>query len=523
MPVLTATTLQQYKAHPTNRREIRDHGGPSLYLCIQPKPSGARSWVLRFRDAAGKSCKLTLGPVDDGDDAKSNDDAPPVVGAPLSLTDARILANQLMREKARGNDLVGKYTRSRQKAAADAEAGGFRALAVEFFASHKVKRSAERPRRWRQDARLLGLVWERDADPAKTEPVVLPGSLADIWGSRAVEQITRHEIEDVVSDARAKAIPGLGANNPDVSENRARKLHAVLSVFFGWLARRRFIDSDPTAAIEAPHAPKARNRILDDREKRWFLAAAAKQGYPYGHAAHLLLLCGQRLVETSGMQRSELNEDASLWRIPGARSKNHREHLLPMPVAGRQVVESALNSATKDCPFVFTANGKTAATGWNHFKLRVDDDMAEIAKQETGKAVKIDHFVLHDLRRSCASGLQHIGVAPQVIERALNHSSGPLSGGISAVYQRDPLTEDVRAALSSWSRYLSLVVDAKLHTAHEKFLMQGDDDERSRNLQHFRDCISAGGDRWQGYIDTLSGEKPPKLADFSTERRRRSK
>jgi hypothetical protein len=81
----------------------------------------------------------------------------------------------------------------------------------------------------------------------------------------------------------------------------------------------------------------------------------------------------------------------------------------------------------------------------------------------------------------------------------------------------------VRAALSSWSRYLSLVVDAKLHTAHEKFLMQGDDDERSRNLQHFRDFISAGGDRWQGYIDALSGEKPAKLADLTSERRRRSK
>jgi hypothetical protein len=43
--------------------------------------------------------------------------------------------------------------------------------------------------------------------------------------------------------------------------------------------------------------------------------------------------------------------------------------------------------------------------------------------------------------------LQHIGVAPQTIERALNHSSGTFSG-VAGIYQRDPLTDDVRAALS---------------------------------------------------------------------------
>ena len=85
----------------------------------------------------------------------------------------------------------------------------------------------------------------------------------------------------------------------------------------------------------------------------------------------------------------------------------------------------------------------------------------------------------------------------------------------AGVYQRDPLTDDVRAALSAWSRYLQLVVDVKLHTAHEKFLLQGDDDERARNLQHFRDCITSGGDRWLAYLGQLSGKQSPKPSAIS--------
>jgi hypothetical protein len=117
---------------------------------------------------------------------------------------------------------------------------------------------------------------------------------------------------------------------------------------------------------------------------------------------------------------------------------------------------------------------------------------------------------LHDLRRSCGSGLQHIGTTAETIERVLNHTSG-VFGGVAGTYQRDPLIDDMRAALSGWSRYLHMVADVKLHTAHDKFLHQGEDDERARNLQHFRDCVGAGGERWQAYVAQLSGKTPPKV------------
>jgi integrase len=360
-------------------------------------------------------------------------------------------------------------------------------------------------------------VWNRGDDPSQVQPTVLPGSLCDVWGNRPVTEITRREIEDVVEDAKAKNIPGLIADNPDPSENRGRKVLSILSVFFGWLGKRRHIDTDPTVSIEAPHPPKSRDRILTGAELRWCWLAANQLRFPYGPIVRLLLLCGQRQDETAAMCWTELNEDRSLWTIPPSRTKNHKQHLLPLPMLAREIIGAMPNIEGRD--LVFSIGGWSAPSNWSRVKRDLDTTMAAIAREERGKAVAIPHWVFHDLRRSFASGLQHIGIEPQVIERALNHTFA----GIAGIYQRDPLTDDMRTALSSWARYLQMVADKSLHDAHEKLLLGGDDDERSHALKHFRDCIRAGGDRWQSYLDALTGEKPPKLADLTNERRRRSK
>jgi integrase len=524
MPLLTAATLSSYKPHATQRREIPDTGAPGLYLIVQPKPRGNRSWVLRYRDSRGKSVKLLLGTVDTTKDAdlpkaekQKTDD--PKVGEALTLADAHMLAATLQRERQRGVDLVARYAKSRQRVAADkAEAHTFTARAIEFFRDHKSKRSKERPRRWHGDARLMGLAWPANCkDPSKVEPQVIPASLAELWGKKPVKEITRHEIEDIVADAKAKGIPGLAIHNTDISENRGRKVFAILSSFFTWLTKKRYAENDPTVGIEAPMAPKARSRVLTGAELRWFWLAADRQSFPYGPAAKLLLLTGQRLVEVSGMRRDELNEDASSWSIPPSRTKNHREHLLPLPMAARDIIASV---SKIEGGFVFSPTGKGAPTGWSHAKAALDLATAEIARKERGTDVTIERWVLHDLRRSLATGLQGLGVRTEVIERALNHRSGSF-GGIVGTYQHDPLTDDVRDALNRWSRYIALVTDAELFAAHEAFLLRGDDDERRRSRQHFLDAIAEGGAAWQGYLDLLAGKAPPKVADIASARKRK--
>jgi hypothetical protein len=84
MPVLTSAGVQKY-APTSKRREIPDARATGLYLVIQPKPSGANSWALRFRRPNGRPAKMTLGPVDLSDHETKDD---PVIGAPLTIGQA---------------------------------------------------------------------------------------------------------------------------------------------------------------------------------------------------------------------------------------------------------------------------------------------------------------------------------------------------------------------------------------------------------------------------------------------------
>jgi integrase len=69
-------------------------------------------------------------------------------------------------------------------------------------------------------------------------------------------------------------------------------------------------------------------------------------------------------------------------------------------------------------------------------------------------------WVLHDLRRSCASGLQRLGIRGEVIERALNHVSGSFKG-VAGTYQRDPMTDEVRTALERWALHVEELISGK--------------------------------------------------------------
>src|SRR5262245_35096685 len=125
-----------------HRREIRDTAR-GLHLIIQPKPSGAKSWALRFRRPDGRPAKLTLGSVDT---SKRESSDPPVIGGTLTVGQARELAARIDRERARGLDVIALRLAARRS-----ESDSFAVAAREFIISYRTKHK-ERPRRWREDA-----------------------------------------------------------------------------------------------------------------------------------------------------------------------------------------------------------------------------------------------------------------------------------------------------------------------------------------------------------------------------------
>ena len=63
-------------------------------------------------------------------------------------------------------------------------------------------------------------------------------------------------------------------------------------------------------------------------------------------------------------------------------------------------------------------------------------------------------WVLHDLRRSAASGMASLGTAPHVIEAVLNHRSGAIHG-VAATYNRFNYAAEKRAALDLWTAHVA--------------------------------------------------------------------
>jgi len=436
MPILTAASITKYKPHPTKRREIPDSKAQGLHLVIQPLPSGKKSFAIRLRRPDGRPAKMTLGPVDFSDKETIDD---PVQGAPHTLGQARQRAAEIDRQRKRDVDVIEeeKVKKLRkQTATADREANSFAARVREFFTDYRTKRNI-RPRRWRDDAGVLGLRYPPGSDPSITEPEIIKGGLAETWANKPVTEIDGYAVHTVVDGARK-----LGGSN------RARKLHAALSVLFTWLQRQRRVTINPARSVWRPGPPRPRDRVLTDSEIVTLWKACGTVGGPFGALFKTLLLTGCRLREVSGMQHAELAD--GIWNIPGSRTKNHKPLSLSLPQLARDVIASV----PKGSGLVFTTNGKTPVSGFSKVKRHLDAEMAKIA----GKPITA--WRVHDLRRTFASGLAALGIQLPVIERLLNHISGSF-GGVQGIYQRYEFSDEMAEALQRWAVHIEVLVSDK--------------------------------------------------------------
>ena len=76
------------------------------------------------------------------------------------------------------------------------------------------------------------------------------------------------------------------------------------------------------------------------------------------------------------------------------------------------------------------------------------------AKRELDKLSQVTGWRLHDLRRTCVSGMARLGVAPHVADKVLNHQTGTISG-VAAVYQRHEFLVERKDALERWGTHVA--------------------------------------------------------------------
>jgi integrase len=185
-------------------------------------------------------------------------------------------------------------------------------------------------------------------------------------------------------------------------------------------------------------APKARDRILTDEELRTVWAAAEGAGV-IGRYIRFLLLTGARRAEASHMRWEEL--DGSDWLLPASRNKTGLPLLRPPSPAAL----AAIGDRPEGAEFVFSLNGGSAPiAGYGDLKAAID--------RATGE---IDHWTLHDLRRTARSLLSRVDVSSDHAERVLGH----VIGGVRGVYDRYEYREQKRAALAKLAWIIDRIVN----------------------------------------------------------------
>ena len=248
------------------------------------------------------------------------------------------------------------------------------------------------------------------------------------WGRRKLEEITRADVRAMVARIEAPVA--------------ANRVHSIVRKLFNWAVENDLIVNSPVAGLKAPHAETSRDRVLTDDELRRVWQAAERLGPLNGAVVRLLVLTGQRRNEVAHMQWGELDLEKRLWTLPRERVKNDRRHEVPLSSQAVATIQALPRISDR---FVFSTNAESPVNDFGKNKGRLDELSG------------VSDWVLHDLRRTVASGMARLGISLAVIEKVLNHASGSFAG-IVGVYQRHEFAEEKRAALEKWAEHVERLV-----------------------------------------------------------------
>ena len=172
----------------------------------------------------------------------------------------------------------------------------------------------------------------------------------------------------------------------------------------------------------------------------------------------MLLLTAQRRDEVGTLEWSHLSPDLKTWTMPREKSKNDRAHevqLSPPAV----VVLQALPRVSET--LVFTTNGARPVSGFSKAKAALDRLMEGERRRQLGLSDEappaIPKWILHDLRRTAATGMARLNIPPHVVDKILNHVSGTIRG-VAAIYNRHSYVDERRAALDAWANRLDTLL-----------------------------------------------------------------
>jgi integrase len=382
--ILTHSSIEAIRPPAAGRAEVPDEKTPGLMLRVSY--SGSKTWVVRYR-RAGKRRRYNLGRWPQ-----------------LDLADARTAARKYLGQVADDKDPA----QDRADAKAEPTFGDLAETYVERHANNK------RPRGRQGDLTML----RNDLLPA--------------WSDWKISHIKRRHIIEVLD-----AIVDRGA---PIMANRTKNL---ISTIFRFAEDRGLIEYNPAVRLKAPAPKPSRSRVLDESELRRLFEAMQDEPARRQAIVRTALCTAARRGDILGMKWAEL--DGDVWTLPAARSKNGREHRIPLVPS----VKAAIEALPRDGEFVFHSHRSRKRIGQPGQSTLVSNWFPPACRR-----AGIEGARFHDLRRTAATMMNKIGIDPIIIERCLNH----VQQGVAAIYNRHTYDKEKRAALLKWEKALAAIV-----------------------------------------------------------------
>lgn len=387
---LTVAKIRSLEPKPT-RYTVTDGQG----LGLEVQPSGRMSWRLRYR-LRGRPGKINLGRYPQ-----------------MCLADARKRLEAFLRGIAEG-----KSPAEQRRAEQQAE---MRGTTVETFAELWLKRQVSRRRK---DLAPIRRYLERDIYP--------------VIGKKPLASVEKKELREIIF---AKIDAG--------HEQAALALRNLLQRLWEYAVECEITEKSPAVVI-----PKAkfvaevssRSRALNPAEIKPFLRAldAARLKPELKDALLLILLTLVRKSELRLALKTEFDLDAGTWALPEEHSKMDTALVIPL---SQQAVEllRAQFARHPGATVVFPMRGATHTPMAKSTLNRALNRVEQLAK--------IEHFTVHDLRRTAATNLAELEFDEAWIEKALNHNKK----GVAGIYNRAKYVTQRREMLQAWADWLDEV------------------------------------------------------------------
>lgn len=381
-------------------------GGLTFVVSAAGSTRGQASWVLRYRHA-GTSREKVLGRYPD-----------------LSLKDARELARQNRARIHLGVDLAAEKRAERQKALEQTDVS---ALALAWYERHLAKT-------YKHPEVVLRVI-RRHIDP-----VIGKLNIAAVRPSHIDKVLTR------VIDAGAPTV----AN--DVLRYLFRMLHFAV--------KRRWTEVNPVSGFEISDADgteSLRQRWLN-RDELAALAKAMRETERFGRvnelSVWLLLVLCVRKMELLSAKWEEFDLERGVWSLHPSRTKKGQPIDLPLaPQVLAWLAEVKVFAYGSEYLFparrrVHMKNGVPRKNRFGH----VSPDTLNVALR-TLPLDGVEHFTVHDMRRTAHAHMAALDVDRFVAERALNHKVGDVEG----VYNQYDYFEERKKALGRWVDMLDAI------------------------------------------------------------------